>query len=172
MATCVASAEGEKDIFGGAMNRELIKNAQNAIVCAMKVDWDATRKQGRGIMFPDGDTKLLPRDLLNQFTSLLLSPTTYPELEEAKDCIPSYHIRVGFEHGAQSIEISFCFGCDILQVHRGTEVISEVDFDTGANALFAILYSVFPEDSTMRFLHERRLAWKGKKSASPTESGH
>ncbi len=85
---------------------------------------------------------------------------------------PELSLRARFERESETLDVSFCFGCDILQFHRGTHVISEVDFDSGADELFAILLKVFPDDTTMRFLSERRAAWKQKKSEANQPSQH
>ena len=68
-----------------------------------------------------------------------------------KLCSPNYGLRLRFERGKDSVEILFCYECDILQVtHNGR--IKEENFDFAHNKLVKAVQAVFPKDDAIRKL--------------------
>ena len=68
-----------------------------------------------------------------------------------KLCSPTYGVKARFTCGQTTVEVLFCFECDILAVHA-SDRMREENFDFNRNALLKIARQTFPRDDEIRAL--------------------
>ena len=89
--------------------------------------------------------------LAARLSKLLLDRDNYL-WDVAKGCEPIFGVRLEFTQGDKSVDLFFCFECDILAVYfRGKPVGSE-DFDTMRPQLVEIVQKIFPDDMVIQDL--------------------
>jgi hypothetical protein len=159
-----ARADIVTTLCGSLSNREIIAQADQVVACTMPVDWKLAKPQGEGVVFPEGPMVSVPRDVADRVRTLLLAPGSYRVGGEEKDCSPDYQIRIRFMKGTESIDVDFCFGCDVLIFRRDTEVFGEEDFDPASESLFAEFLGLFPDDTAMKMYDGARKARKKRQT--------
>ena len=86
-----------------------------------------------------------------QLRDLLLDKESY-ELEMAKACEPIFGVGVTFARGEQSVDVLFCFECDILAVYQDGRVVGDEDFDPARTRLVRLMKNFFPADDVIQQL--------------------
>lgn len=166
IAVCAAHAGVEErmiGVLGSRENLEIIRQAERVEACPLIIDWDASGKDGKGMISSEGSYLTVGESDAALFKTRLLAPSSYTWGGEEKDCMPDYHLRIRFHRGGSRVDVDFCFGCDILEFHHGTKVFGHKDFDPVSKELFSVFLRLFPADPTMRLLKERREAWEKKR---------
>lgn len=165
-AVCAAAEERVVGLLGSPENFETIRQAERVEACPLIIDWKASTK---GPVSSEGPYVALSESDASLFKTKLVASSSYLWGGGEKDCMPDYHLRARCYRGSRRVDVDFCFGCDVLEFHRGKEVYGHKDFDPVSKELFAVFLRLFPADPTMRLLAERREAWekKRKKAANP-----
>jgi hypothetical protein len=118
---------------------------------------DYYEKSGNGVAVSEKRAK--------ELSKLLLRDDSYPPLpvpggppSAEKNCSPLPGVIVTFFKGNQSVNLFFCFDCDILQVnidwknpHRIPRP-SITDFDPSASKLARVMKNIFPNDPQIQAL--------------------
>ena len=68
----------------------------------------------------------------------------------AKGCEPVFGVSTVFTKDAQTVEVKFCFACDILHFSTG----SSEDFDSMRAELLAVIRPLFPKDKAIQGLKD------------------
>ena len=163
-------------LLGSKENAEIVRQADRVESCPLIIDWALAAKYGMDKGTSEGAYIVLSEADSSLLKEKLLAPSSYTWGDEEKDCTPDYHVRVRFHQRSRLVEVDFCFGCDILQFHRRTEILARKDFDPASKELFSVFLRLFPDDPTMRLLRQRREVWESKKkkeanhSPQPTQS--
>lgn len=86
-----------------------------------------------------------------QLRDVLLDKESY-ELEMAKGCEPVFGVGVTFVKGERSVDVLFCFACDILVVYQDGKVVGDEDFDPARTRLVRLVKNFFPTDDVIQQL--------------------
>mgnify|MGYP006969408098 CR=1 FL=1 len=81
----------------------------------------------------------------------LLDPKTYG-WDFAKGCEPDFGVRIRFTKGKETVDVFFCFGCDILAVYFNGKRTGDEDFDDARPAFVAAAKALFPKDEAIQGL--------------------
>jgi hypothetical protein len=85
----------------------------------------------------------------------LLDEKTYCLWDEGKGCIPSPGVMLRFIRDTGSVDIAFCFECDMLFTYQGSEPIYGANFDYSHNSLLTYFVKLFPTDPDLPKLIRR-----------------
>jgi hypothetical protein len=91
---------------------------------------------------------------MKQLAALLLDPRSYV-WNEAKGCDPLYGVRLEFKRKDETVDVIFCFECDILTVYHNGVAGSGEDFDPIRPALVPLMKEIFPKDGEIQSLNPR-----------------
>lgn len=94
-----------------------------------------------------GEPVLVSTNLASQLSALLLDTNTLSG--GAKRCGPEPGVVVTFSQGTRSVDLFFCFECEILVVNNMNE---QYDFDPGCPAILKIMKKIFPKDREIQSL--------------------
>lgn len=139
-------------LFGGADNFDIIASQE-------RVDAFKLRRPGRdevGRSYNQwsviGAPVRVDSDVASRFSKGLTSESTYPRFDAPKACdpVPGYMLR--FFAGGRSIDVCFCFECQVLFTYRGPESIWYANFDESTPAIASLFLKVFPADADLRRL--------------------
>jgi len=105
---------------------------------------------------PDDDGRTagpieLDAELSEQLATLMLDPDTY-EWRVSKACDPRYGVLVQFTAGDTTVEVLYCFECDILAIYVNGEFTGIGEFDHGSDQLAQVFKEVFPDDEVIQGL--------------------
>ena len=75
-------------------------------------------------------------------------------LDSAKGCAPIYGVQVRFARKAATLDILFCFACDIFTTYVNGKSAGGEDFDPIRPELVRIMKSLFPKDDVIQKLTE------------------
>jgi hypothetical protein len=96
----------------------------------------------------------VPQELARQLASVLMSYNTYG-WNYGKACDPIYGARLGFvDKEGHSVDVVFCFECDILAVYRDGKLVRGKDFDAARPHFVRAMKILFPQDKAMQSLKE------------------
>ena len=90
-------------------------------------------------------------ELAMQAAALLLDPDSYL-WDAAKGCEPVYGVRLEFVQGETTVDVAFCFDCDILSVYTQGKAVGGEDFDNIRPQLVGIMQKIFPKDEAIQSL--------------------
>jgi hypothetical protein len=98
-----------------------------------------------------GDPVDVDAETTTKLAAVLLEPRGYL-WDLAKGCDPLYGVRLEFKRKDETVDVVFCFQCDILTVyHNGVAGASE-DFDPLRPALVPLMKTIFPKDGEIQSL--------------------
>lgn len=86
-----------------------------------------------------------------ELASVLRDETIY-EWDSAKACEFQPGVAVRFTGAKETVEIVFCFSCEVLAVYRNDERVGSEDFDQARESLAAIVKRWFPDDKAIQSL--------------------
>jgi hypothetical protein len=89
--------------------------------------------------------------LAQSMAQLLLDEKSYL-WDVGKGCEPHFGVRLEFVQGDKSIDVFFCFECDILQVYANGKPVGSEDFDDVRPQLVKMMQKIFPEDKVIQGL--------------------
>jgi len=87
-----------------------------------------------------------------EISRILRRPSSYGSL--LKSCLPQPGVGVRFVRGSETVDVLFCFECNILLVYHDGTFVSAHDFDVVAGQLARIVKQVFPNDAKIAALEE------------------
>ncbi len=82
----------------------------------------------------------------------ILSNETIYEWDSTKACEFQPGVAVRFTGAEETVEIVFCFSCEVLAVYRNDERVGSEDFDKARESLAAIVKRWFPDDEAIQSL--------------------
>jgi hypothetical protein len=146
------TVQGSDDIpklFGGSDGVQVIREATS--VRAYRIvgtsefhtSLDKYEMRGQPVELSTSQAKAL--------RSLLLHHDSY-EWDVAKECLPVYGVRVQFLKRDESVDVLFCFECDVLGVFRDGKSVAGEDFDPIRGKLLEIIKPLFPKDEVIQDL--------------------
>ncbi len=97
----------------------------------------------------------LSKATVAKLSGALLSPGTYA-WEYGKACRPQYGVLLTFSQRDDSVDVLFCFECDMLLFGRNSEAVGGEDFDFGRAVFVAAAKECFPDDQEIQALNEER----------------
>ncbi len=137
-------------LFGGPDNVDLVASPER--VEAVKLRRPARDQESKPYnqWAQIGAPVRVPDDLASRFGRGLTSQSTYPRGDAPKACdpVPGYMLR--FTAYGRSVEVCFCFECNILFTYRGSESIWYANFDESEKEIAALFLKVFPADEDLR----------------------
>lgn len=68
---------------------------------------------------------------------------------------PVYGVRIRFTRGEATLDVLFCFKCDVLLAYWNGKSVGGEDFDPIQPHLVALMKSLFPQDDVIQKLKER-----------------
>ena len=138
-----------KDVFGNKQAMATVKNATSVKAYRLSPGSDF-QKSLSDYKIAAGPVDV-PDDLAAQLRQILLDATIY-RWDEGKMCEPVYGIRIQFSEGDSTVDVLFCFECDILAVYHDGKVVGGEDFDDARSRLVAIVQKLFPDDEAIQSL--------------------
>ena len=93
----------------------------------------------------------VPAASLASLKRVLLDEESY-ELLSAKGCEPIFGVGVTFEKGDDTVDVLFCFQCDILVVYHHDEDVGGEDFDPVRPTLISVMKQTFVDDDVIQGL--------------------
>ena len=82
---------------------------------------------------------------------VLLDENSY-ELNSAKGCEPVFGVGLSFLTDKRTVDVLFCFQCDILVVYDNGKEVGGEDFDPVRPQLVAVMKNIFPGDEVIQQL--------------------
>jgi hypothetical protein len=137
-----------EQLFGGKTAYETIENPDDAEACLLWQDFAAG-----GIYRDRPDSKRLTAEQAAQLAATLLDFDTYDWGLSGwmNGCLVEFGVRIKFIKDRDTVEMRFCFTCNILEIVHKNHSRGE-DFRHGRNALVMTIQSVFPEDQIIKNL--------------------
>ena len=86
-----------------------------------------------------------------ELANVLLDDSTYL-WDLGKGCEPDYGVRVRFVQSDDTVDVLFCFACDILSVYFNGDLVGGEDFDDARLKMVAIMKELFPQDDVIQSL--------------------
>jgi hypothetical protein len=139
-------------LFGGEDNLDIVASPE-------RVDAFKLRRPGRDEVGKPynqwtviGAPVRVPKDVASRFSRGLTTEATYPRFDMPKACdpVPGYMLR--FFADGRSVDVCFCFECQILFTYRGPDSIWYANFDESTKAIASLFLKVFPADEDLRRL--------------------
>jgi hypothetical protein len=87
--------------------------------------------------------------IADELTALLLDENTYCLWDEGKGCKPSPGVLLRFSNGSGTIDIAFCFECNMMFTYEGSDPVYGANFDYSHNALLKYFVNLFPLDTDL-----------------------
>jgi len=139
-------------LFGGADNLDIVASPER--VDAFKLRRPGRDEPGKSYnQWPViGAPVRVPSDVASRFSRGLTSEATYPRFDMPKACdpVPGYMLR--FFADGRSVDVCFCFECQILFTYRGPDSIWYANFDESTPAIASLFLKVYPADEDLRRL--------------------
>lgn len=139
-------------LFGGADNLDIVTAPE-------RVDAFKLRRPGRdeaGKPYNQwpviGAPVRVPPDVASRLSNGLTSEATYPRFDMPKACDPAPGYMLRFFADGRSVDVCFCFECQILFTYRGPDSIWYANFDESTKAIASLFLKVFPADDDLRRL--------------------
>jgi hypothetical protein len=82
-------------------------------------------------------------------STALLDEKTYCLWDEGKGCKPSPGVMLRFIRDTGSIDVAFCFECNILFTFEGSLPVYSANFDHSHNILLRHFIKLFPLDADL-----------------------
>lgn len=101
-----------------------------------------------------GDSVDVAGETSKSLSAALLDPRGYL-WDLAKACEPIYGVRLQFARNDESVDVVFCFECNILTVYHNGAALESEDFDPLRPALIAAMKKIFPDDGEIQSLTAR-----------------
>lgn len=138
-------------LFGGSDGVQIVRQAKTVLA------WRVVGTNEFHELLYDYEMRGKPVELstsqAQSLRNLLLDHDSY-EWDVAKGCMPIYGVRVQFLEEDQSVDVMFCFECDILTIFRNGKITTGEDFDTIRGRLLEIIKPLFPDDELIQGLEE------------------
>ena len=96
-----------------------------------------------------GPAVRVPADVASRFSKGLTRESTYPNWDTPKACDPQPGFLLRFHAGGRSVDVAFCFECQILFTYRGSESIWYANFDESTKTIAALFLQIFPGDPVL-----------------------
>lgn len=94
-------------------------------------------------------------DLASRLSRGLTRESTFPRWEEPKLCDPRPGFKLRFTGSGRSVDIVFCFECEILFTYRASESIWYANFDGSTKAIAGLFLQLFPNDPVLAQLAKK-----------------
>jgi hypothetical protein len=137
-------------LFGGPDNVDIVASPER--VEAVKLRRPGRDEAGKPYnQWPGiGAPVRVPSDVASRFSRGLTSKSTYPRGDTPKACDPTPGYMLRFTADGRSVEICFCFECNILFTYRGSESLWYANFDESEKVIAALFLKVYPADEDLR----------------------
>ena len=105
---------------------------------------------------------MVSTNVAEQLSKILLNEKSYLSLHgHEKECVVLPGVIVSFSNTETNLDVFFCFDCDTIIVRTGTDekgapIEFSNDFDPGRSELVRIMKLIFPNDSQIQSLKEKR----------------
>jgi hypothetical protein len=138
-----------KDVFGNEQAMATVKNATS--VKAYRLQLGSYYQESLSdYKIADGPV-YVSDDIASRLSKILLDASIY-EWDSAKLCEPDYGVRIQFSEGDNTVDVLFCFECDILAVYHNGRPVGGEDFDDARSRLVSIVQKLFPNDEIIQSL--------------------
>jgi hypothetical protein len=139
-----------KNVFGAKADYDAVMGATSLHVCRLKID-PAAEPNLDGRRYREGERLPVSAEQAARLRKILADPGTY-EFEMAKDCVPTYGVRILFATDSGEIALNLCFECNILTLSHAEKTLGGEDFDHARPALVALCQELFPQDAEIQNL--------------------
>lgn len=146
---CGCSSGDLKDVFGNEQAMATVKNATS--VKAYRLPPGSYFQESLKDYKIVAGSVDVSDNIVSQLRKILLDASIYG-WEFAKGCEPDYGVRIQFSDNDNTVDVLFCFECDILAVYHNGKVVGGEDFDNARSRLVAIVQKLFPDDEAIQSL--------------------
>ena len=148
LAGCADSRNLER-LYGGPANLEAIRSCQAVEVFRLRHPKTSEIPERDYLLYnrwPVVKGPILPEPKISgELLAALLDENTFCNWDEGKGCKPHPGVMIRFK-GTETIDLMFCFECDMLLTFRGREPIWGANFDYSHNRLLSYFIAIFPDD--------------------------
>lgn len=134
-------------LFGGPEGYRTIAEPHKVELCVLNSRFQETEM---GLPAVRAGPVVLTQTKQQKLSRILLDFDTY-QWGVVKLCSPDYGVKAHFTRAQSTIDVLFCFECDILEVSVAGNTHSE-NFDFNHNALAKLVRQVFPRDQKIQRL--------------------
>jgi hypothetical protein len=142
-------------LFGGPDNADIVASQERVEAVKLRRPGRDQESKPYNQWAQIGAPVRVPSDVASRFAKGLTSQSTYPRGDTPKACdpVPGYMLR--FWADGRSIEVCFCFECNILFTYRGPDSLWYANFDESEKSIAALFLKVFPADENLRRIAEK-----------------
>jgi hypothetical protein len=145
------TAKTVEDVIGGKAAVALLREADQVEAFRLK---DSEYQETIDKYQQVGDGVPVSPDTAAEFAKLLSSTNSF-KLDSAKGCVPVYGVQIRFTKDRQTLDLLFCFACDIFLTYLNGKRVGGEDFDPIRPQIVAIMKSLFPKDDVIQKLRDR-----------------
>lgn len=144
-----------REVFRDAARMAVVDAALEVEACILRVQDPSKGADLAQRVFVEGPYKQLPEEIRILIIWKLLDDLSYT-WDAVPACVPTYNARVRFTSGNRVVAADFCFGCSLIRILEGGEVVGGGYFAPGSDWVFQALAVEFPRDRVIRDLKKRR----------------
>lgn len=145
---CAAEKALPSGALGGESVVKAIRNAKKVSVYRLK--GETTKDDPQAYVATDGPIELDEKQAA-ALAEIVTSPRTY-EFEVAPACEPIFGVRTTFVDGDTTVDIVYCFDCNLLTVYRNGKQVGDAYFAPGRKQLVAMMKELLPKDKAIQTL--------------------
>lgn len=147
-----------QQIFGNQQNYDAVVSSQKVTAQLLhkqhKSQDEAKLEKLEGYT-SDAEIPVSPADI-EKIKKILRSPSSY-RWNVASSCIPDYGVLLNFHSDQRSVQLAFCFNCDLMGVFSGEEtpvkrVSAGTIFTPMRAQLVPMMKTLFPNDRNIQEL--------------------
>lgn len=145
---CAAEKALPPGALGGDAVVKAIRNAKKVSVYRLK--GESTKDDPQAYVTTDGPIELDAKQAA-ALAEIVTSPRTY-EFDVAPACEPIFGVRTTFVDGDTTVDIVYCFDCNLLTVYRNGKQVGDAFFAPGRKQLVAVMKELLPKDMAIQRL--------------------
>lgn len=134
-------------LYGGAETLDIIKHPDKVEACPLIDLQPEDSRLAFEKKYREGDWQVVPEPEAKLLSLALLQPGNYG-WDYVKACRPVYHNRLRFTKGQDTLDIDFCFSCDILRISKNGKELGGKDFQTPT--YLRVMQKLFPQDKALQ----------------------
>ena len=136
-------------VFGGETVVDIIRSADTAR--AYRLPPETFYNDRLSEYDVPADSLEVPAASMASLKRVLLDEQSY-ELLSGKECEPIFGVGVTFAKGSDTVDVLFCFQCDILVVYHHDKDVGDEDFDPVRPTLVDVMKQTFVDDDVIQGL--------------------
>ena len=138
------------DVLGGDAVVKTMRTADRVVVYRLKDQ--TTRDKPEDYAAKTGPLQV-EAQLARQLAAVVTKYETY-DREVAPACEPVFGMRTTFSAGDSTVDVVYCYACNLLTVYHNGKVVGDGYFAPGRKELVALAQKLLPEDKDIQALKE------------------